>query len=64
MKTILLLSSLAISLATVTSSFAQSVNRMPTRAYDAQGYIEETPTPVWEHQEHPEHFNQGRTEHR
>jgi hypothetical protein len=64
MKTILLLSSLAISLAAVTSPFAQSVNRMPTRAYDTQGYIEETPARVWEHQEHPEHFNHGRAEHR
>jgi hypothetical protein len=64
MKTILLLAAFAVSLVAVTSSFAQSVNRMPTRAYDAQGYIDETPAPVWEHEGHHEHFTRGRTEHR
>jgi hypothetical protein len=43
MKSVVLLLTLATGLAMASSSFGQSVNMMPSQAYDAQGYADESP---------------------
>jgi hypothetical protein len=47
MQAVILLSMLAMGLAMASSSFGQSVDMMPSRAYDAQGYADEAPVARW-----------------
>jgi hypothetical protein len=47
MQAVILLSTLAMGLAMASSSFGQSVNMVPSRAYDAQGYVDEAPVARW-----------------